>query len=557
MLLSIVTGTYNRLSYLARMVASVRSQIPRHIQYELVIVDGGSTDGTLEWCKLQPDIHLIEHGELKGAIKAFCDGARAAIGTYTVLANDDIEFHPYSLMRAIAYLEDHRTCGAVAFADNRSQQTGRAKGHQVEGQPAIGLNGNPSWVVYGQVAMYRRWLGDQVGWWGDNDPVMGQARTYGGDNWLASRIWELGYSIDPVDGCAIDDLLPRDGLRARNNETGERDSRLYYQAYPRGPQLRAEPAIPNRQHESLRVIVCDIHDPHIPARTAKEYGLAEAFAKVALTWHFDIANEPFDLPKAALAWQPHLIFLQIHGPEPITAHIISRTRAMCPNAVVVSWCGDAHDRCLVAPEVIDILHYVDLQLVVNAKVLPTYAQLGIKADYWQIAYKEPAQPYDGEVLRHDILWQGNAYDDRRIELVTFLQSLPYDIGTYGNCPNTLGNTHYDFARQAALYANAKIVISDTFPDTEGFVSNRLFQALGAGAFVLQQHSPRLDDLTGLRAGEHYIEWHDLEDLQRLIAEWITPECTEMRKAIAEQGKGFVRANYTYDAQLKKLWALLP
>src|SRR5687767_6498686 len=54
-LISIVTGTYNRLDSLQRMIKSVRSQMPRHIAYELVIVDGGSTDGTLAWCEAQAD----------------------------------------------------------------------------------------------------------------------------------------------------------------------------------------------------------------------------------------------------------------------------------------------------------------------------------------------------------------------------------------------------------------------------------------------------------------------------------------------------------------------
>lgn len=557
MLLSIVSGTWNRLNYLSRMVASVRSQIPRHIKYEFVIVDGGSSDGTIQWCKTQPDIVLIEHGELRGAIPAFCDGARAARGQYVVMANDDVEFHPNSLMRAIAYLEDNRTCGGVAFADNRQMQLGKADKHQTEGMPAIGIDGKPAWVTYAQVGMFRKWLGDRVGWWGDKDPIMSKARTYGGDNLLSSRIYELGYSIDPVEGCTVDDLIPRDGLRARNNESGAADSKLYYTAYPRGPQLRDSVAITNPQHDALRTIVLDIHDPHLPARTAKEYGLAEAFAKVSHCWAVDIANESFDLPKMAETWRPHVLFIQLHDTTKIDANTLSRARALKPDMLVLTWNGDAHLSGLIAPDILEVLRYSDLQLIVNTKALPTYEQHGIRAAYWQIGLKEPAAPYEGDVPAHDILWQGNCYSPERLALLTAIRETGYEVGVYGHCPDAIGYTHADFPKQFALYTSAKIVVSDTFPNTEGYVSNRLFQALGAGGFVLQEYSPRLDELTGLQAGIHYVEWQDLADLQRLIREWLQPECEGQRRAIAHTGMQFVRQNFSYDSQVRKLWQLLP
>lgn len=557
MLLSIVTGTWNRLNYLSRMVASVRSQLPRHIAYEVVVIDGGSKDGTIEWCKSQPDIVLIEHGELRGAIKAFCDGANAARGTYVCLANDDCEFWPNSLLRAVAYLEDYRRCGAVAFADNRSMQLGKATKHQVEGMPARYSNGEPAWVNYAQVGLFRRWLGDKVGWWGAGDEIMGQARTYGADNWLSARIWELGYSVDAVEGCAIDDLLARDGLRARNSDTGAADSACYYRAYPYGPQLQPAPLVSNPQHESLRTLVLDIHDPRLPARTAKEYGLAEAFAKVSHCWAVDIANESFDLPKMVETWMPHVLFVQLHDAEKINASVLSRARAIKPDMLVLTWNGDAHLSGLIAPDILEALRYSDLQLVVNTKALPTYEQHGIRAAYWQIGLKEPAAPYEGEVPAHDILWQGNCYSSERLALLTAILETGYEVGVYGHCPDAIGYTHTDFPKQFALYASAKIVVSDTFPNTEGYVSNRLFQALGAGGFVLQEHSPRLDELTGLQAGIHYVKWQNLGDLQRLIREWSQPDCEGQRRAIAQAGMEFVHRNFSYDAQIRKLWELLP
>ena len=66
MILSIVTGTYNRLDFLRAMIDSARSQLPPSIAYEFVVVDGGSKDGTQAWCKAQSDVRLIEQGGYLG-----------------------------------------------------------------------------------------------------------------------------------------------------------------------------------------------------------------------------------------------------------------------------------------------------------------------------------------------------------------------------------------------------------------------------------------------------------------------------------------------------------
>lgn len=555
--LSIVTGTYNRLELLQRMIQSVRDQMPRHLSYEFVVVDGGSTDGTQRWCLSQANITYLNHGRLLGAIRAFGDGANAAQGDYVVMANDDIAFRPGSLLRAFSYLEEHRTCGAVAFADNRTSQIrSGVSGHRVEYMPATGIDNRPTAVIYAQVGMFRRWLGDRVGWWGAEDEHMGKARTYGGDNYLSAGIWSLGYSVDAVDGCEIDDLIEADHLRVINASSGENDSRMYYLRYPRGPQVAALPRVPNPQRERLRVLVADIHESRLPAASAQEQGLADAFNRVGLTYHIDYVNEGLNLPAAVREWQPHLILLQMHDSKAIGADSLRLARQERPDTVIVNWNGDAHESGLIAPDVLEVLREVDLQTGVNAAVKPVYDAEGIPWAYWQIGYKDPATTLP-EMPAHEVLFMGNCYNDARYALIETLHATPHAVAVYGNCPGALGNTHYDFSAQQSLYSRAKLTISDTFPDTVGFVSNRLFQALAAGAFLLQQHSPELDAYTGLIAGEHYIEWQTLDDLPAVIDEWLAADRAQDRQRIAETGQAFVRAHFSYDAQVGKLWDLLP
>lgn len=556
MLLSVVTGTYNRLKSLQRMVDSAHAQLSRCLDYEFVVVDGGSTDGTIEWCKSQSNIRLIEHGELRGAIKAFCDGARAATGEYVVLANDDISFKPYSLLAAIRHLETTPTCGAVAFADNRTSLVhGDGNEYRVEGMGATTHDGKKVMVAYAQVGMFRRELGNVAGWWGDTDPIMRYARTYGGDNYLSARIWEMGYSVEGDPLCVVEDMIERDHLRQVNASTGSADSTLYYERFPTVQLTKTLNRYPTT--ERLRILNMPVYEGAYPGKKNIEYGMTHALARYGLAFEWDYLNEPGELEDYVKAWWPDLLVTQIQGPGRITESALTRARAAYPQMIIVNWNGDAHEWGLTAPDVLCMLRHIDLQTTVNAKVLPFYAEHGICAAYWQIGYKDPAEPIP-DMPAYDVLWQGNCYDDRRTLMVDLLHKLPYNVGIYGNCKGANGNTHYSFAAQRSLYAQARITVGDTFPDTVGFVSNRLFQALAAGAFMLQQHSPHLDELTGLRAGVHYVEWTDLKDLQAKIAHWMRPETTAQRNEIARAGRDFVRANFSYDAQVDKLFTdLLP
>src|SRR3990172_12459772 len=197
MLLSIVTGTFNRKSYLAQMISSARACIPRGMTYEIIVVDGGSEDGTQDWCKDQPDVVLIEQGELLGAIKAFDAGAETARGEYVLLANDDILFHPNAILPALVYLEANSAAGAVAFLDNRPAP-GYGTEYKVQTMTVLDTDGSKLSMPYAQVGLFRRWLGERCDWWGSRDSAF-NGQTYGGDNYLSARIYEHGYPIVPVE----------------------------------------------------------------------------------------------------------------------------------------------------------------------------------------------------------------------------------------------------------------------------------------------------------------------------------------------------------------------
>src|SRR5580658_1734282 len=107
---SVVLGTYNRLSFLKATIASVRaSQID--FPYEIIVVDGGSSDGTIDWLMEQRDIiSIVQHNREISEGKArrkrswgyFMNlGFKCAEGRYICLISDDSVVHPDTLANGV------------------------------------------------------------------------------------------------------------------------------------------------------------------------------------------------------------------------------------------------------------------------------------------------------------------------------------------------------------------------------------------------------------------------------------------------------------------------
>lgn len=560
MLLSIVTGTYNRLSYLQRMVASVRRSLYRGLQYEFVIVDGGSTDGTLEWCRSQRDIVLVSHGELRGAIRSFCDGCNGARGTYVLLCNDDVEFIDTSILRALAYLETHATTGAVAFADDRPAP-GKPAGFGVQTMTVL-KDGRPVHLPYAQVGLFRRWLGDVAGWWGADDPLF-LSHTYGGDNYLSARIYEYGYTVDAVEGVRVRDLVAKDGLRERNirqENTLTGSGGGYYARFPMPPQVLSAPVFDSPETPSaakLRILYLPIFETRVyPHHPIQKRGLREALSRIGHVVEVDYLNQPYDLCELVANWQPDILVTQCQR-EKID---LSEARALVPNMLVLNWNGDVYLDALIDPASLDwFKRNVDVQLVVNAAALPAYQAAGVKAAYWQCGYEPVKEELDIE-NRPDIVFMGSAYSQARLELADLLTRLPYNVLLIGtgwvNYPKwNGGNTTYDFELSNAIRRASKIEVGDNqwMTDT-GFVSNRMFDSLAAGgALLLHQTVPALEAYTGLKAGVHYVEWTDYDDLKDKIAYYLNPKHEKARARIVKTAATYVREYHSFDARVKQLF----
>lgn len=564
MILSIVSGTYNRLPLLKAMIESARRYLHTGLSTEFVVVDGGSTDGTIAWCKAQPDIYLIEQGQLLGAINAFTAGGFAARGQYVLFANDDLVFEDYSIPAAIAYLQEHPDCGAVAFADDRRAE-GKPEGYHVQTMTALHREGHPISVPYAQVGLYRRWLGDLCGWWGANDPAF-VSHTYGGDNYLTARILEYGYTVDAVEGVRVRDLVAADSLRVQNIEhekvTLQRGGG-YYQRFSSPPQIRAYPSVDNPElPHGLRILYLPIFETKVyPHHPVLKRGLREALQRMGSVIEVDYLNEPYDLVQLVKAWQPHILFTQCQR----DLIDLTQARAAQPEMLVLNWNGDVYLDALISPETLAWLKSnVDVQLMVNGAALPVYKEHGIPAAYWQCGW-EPVKeeitiaPEDAP----EIVLMGSAYSDKRRELADLLTSLPYKVHLVGtgwvNYPDhNAGNTTYQFEVSNAIRRAAKIEVGDNQYATDtGFVSNRIFDCLASGgALLLHQTVGHLEEFTGLRDGVHYIEWTDHDDLKKKISYYMNPKHAGKRDKIVRCAYDYVTQHHSFDARLKQLFQVI-
>jgi GT2 family glycosyltransferase len=103
---SAVVVTYNALPWIERSLESVRG-------HETIVVDHGSTDGTLELVRERfPEAKLIEQ-ENKGLGGGSNAGMRVASGDYFLLLNSDAWATEGAVERLVAFAEDHQEAAIV------------------------------------------------------------------------------------------------------------------------------------------------------------------------------------------------------------------------------------------------------------------------------------------------------------------------------------------------------------------------------------------------------------------------------------------------------------
>lgn len=125
---SIIIAVWNRLE-LTRDCLTALSQIKDKPEYEVIVVDNGSTDGTAEFlAQLGGDVRIVSNANNEGFAKACNQGAAVAKGAYLVFLNNDTVPQQGWLGALVAEVEAHPEVGVVGskllYPDGTVQHAG-------------------------------------------------------------------------------------------------------------------------------------------------------------------------------------------------------------------------------------------------------------------------------------------------------------------------------------------------------------------------------------------------------------------------------------------------
>ena len=176
----------------------------------------------------------------------------------------------------------------------------------------------------------------------------------------------------------------------------------------------------------------------------------------------------------------------------------------------------------------------------------------------------PDADESSEVPHHDLLFVGNSRRVRRRiidDVVAVLDQLPGgpELAIYGADwtpdlvnPRHVVADHVDNDRLGAYYAAADVVLNDHWDDmrAHGFLSNRLYDALAAGAFVVSDH---VDGIEEQFAGA-VATYTDRASLAAVLQHHL--QHPEERRERAARGRAVVLDGHTFADRVQRILAVV-
>lgn len=196
-LVSVITLNWNRKEDLLRTLASIQQQT--YSPKELLVVDNGSTDGSVEAVRReQPDAEIIELPQNLG-VQGYNEGMARARGEFVLLIDNDMDLlQTNTLERIVHYFASSPKLGAVALQvrdasriqlSPNNPKYWEEKGDDERGYPCSTFDG-------GGVA-FRKNVLDRIG------GFLSQFFVYHSEVDLSTRIWDAGFDIRYFPGIAV------------------------------------------------------------------------------------------------------------------------------------------------------------------------------------------------------------------------------------------------------------------------------------------------------------------------------------------------------------------
>jgi len=106
--ISVITPSFNMLPYLRRCAASIQDQGPATVNVEHIVIDGSSSDGTVEWLQGQQTIAYKSEPDA-GMYDALNKGLDIAQGEIIAYLNCDEQYLPGALDAVAEAFKDNQT----------------------------------------------------------------------------------------------------------------------------------------------------------------------------------------------------------------------------------------------------------------------------------------------------------------------------------------------------------------------------------------------------------------------------------------------------------------
>ena len=119
--LSVVIPMHNEVDNVEPMLTAVRDALTGKIEYEVIIVDDGSTDGTADAGKslLQAHEKIIQFNRNYGQSAAMAAGIEHASGRLVATLDGDLQNHPSDILPMIAFMEKSQSDVVAGWRKNR------------------------------------------------------------------------------------------------------------------------------------------------------------------------------------------------------------------------------------------------------------------------------------------------------------------------------------------------------------------------------------------------------------------------------------------------------